>query len=323
MSEKLPILIKIMMPFYPAPCPYDDRGLLPMEDPALLEAYVDALRGEIEGAAPDYTDCEVLAVKVSGGIAGHGADDKLGCLLRDMRHLFPYTQNTEVTLKVHPGMVSVDTLLACRRGGVTTLSVDYATGESSESEIIGRFLPPSVMDTTMVVLGKNHPSLSFDLYVGLPGQSKESLTRSLAKILAYGGQEIVLRPFLVKPGTPFAKEAQKLQASTSPRRHLPSEEEREALLEAAEAYLCGLGFVPGNQPSSQEGSRNHPLSFAREGHHSLFRSQEQKGCAQLGFGLSAVTTMDGIRATNTGSLDLYLRASDDPTKVVREVIPWK
>ena len=147
-----PAILSLTMPFYPIRSTYDRRTLFPMDSPALAEEYVKALRREIRQSAPDYAEFEIRAVRVGGGIAGHAADEALGLLLRELHEWFSFSPDPQISLNVHPGMVSAETLLACARGRVNWLRVDYVTADPFESEAMKRFLPPSAMDTTMLVL---------------------------------------------------------------------------------------------------------------------------------------------------------------------------
>lgn len=310
MAEQTPMLVSLQMPFYPIRSAYEKRRLFDMQHPMLLENYIEALRREIEAAAPDYADCEIQAMRLSGGIAGHAADEPLGVLLRDMRSLFHFSSDAPVILNVHPGMVSVDTLTACHRGRVTALSVDYCTSDPFESEAVGRFLPPNAMDTTMLVLGNEKIDLSFHIITGLPGQSMASLERTLQQVKAYGAKEIVPHPLEIVPGTQLAAEAAAMSASASPRKHLPSEKERTDLFRFAQAWCENEGYhetIPGR--------------FSRSDYTSRYHQMQMEGMALLGFGAGAQTRMDGVEAENTWDLDQYICHSPDPEKIIARVAP--
>ena len=128
-KDAMPLILSLRVPFYPVRHSYDRRILFPMEDTALTDAYAAALRKEIESSAGEYDDCLVKAVHIGGGIAGHVFDEALGTLLKDMHSWFHFSDDAQVTLKIHPGMFSVETLNACRRGGINRLSVDYVTSD--------------------------------------------------------------------------------------------------------------------------------------------------------------------------------------------------
>ena len=308
---RMPILLALNVPFCPARCSYCDKGCDVIGDLSLLDRYADALTREVEASAHQFDDCEVQAVWIGGGIAGHLFDEKLGVLLRSLRAWFPFAPEPEVTLKVHPGMVSTETLTAMRRGGVTRLSIDYATANGFECEPLGRFLPPGAMDVTQMVLAGTPVSLSFDVLTGLPAQTPGTLVQTLETALRYGAQHIQLLPLRVVPGTPFAEHwVRENAASASLRRHLPNGAERAALSTAADAFLTAHGFA-----------QYLPGQYALPGCESAYLRLEREGCAQLAFGAGAVSRIDGMQSQNIRSVRDYCRFSPDPERLTQSVFP--
>ena len=214
-------------------------------------------------------------------------------------------------MNVYPGMISVETLNACRRGRIDWLSVDYATADPGESEALQRFLPPSAMETSMRVLEGSPLKLSFDVMLGLPGQSKGSLRRTLDTVTGFGAGRVALHKLELIPGTGLAEAAAEwARSSSSPRNHIPDEAECEELERWAAAYLLGTGFKP---------SRNR--CFTRIEELFLLDKCAEERCAQIGFGLGAETRLDGIRAVTTLDMDTYLRYSADPERITACVKP--
>ena len=294
-DAKQPIALFLSAPFCPCVCPYCMQATLEAGDPRVRRAYIEALGREIESAAGGFDDCTVAAVWVGGGIAGHMFDEELGNLLRSLPRMFDMAADAEITCTVHPGMVSVETLNACRRGRVTRLAVEYETASPSEWATLGRFLDPSAMDTTSMVLGtaaRAMLSLEFSLAVGIAGQTTASLRRSIDKAIAYGAAHITLQS--VSPQSPACASS--------------SDEERAQLLGFATAYLTARGF-----------DQYLPLLFAQPGARCRYRELEAGGSDVLGFGLGARTSFAGVRATNTTDLDTYLPYADIPDVCVAEI----
>jgi oxygen-independent coproporphyrinogen-3 oxidase len=205
------LLLFLNIPFCPKQCAYCTRAIRPLNTLDTLPAYIAALRKEVQAFAAEAEDRTVAGVWVGGGIAGHLFDEELGDLLQDMRRWYNFAPDAEVTLKVHPGMVSVETLNACHRGKVQRLSIEYATGDSFENEALERFLPPSVMDTTALVLGGEHTmQRSFDVLIGAPGQTPATLIRTLENVCKYGAVHVALYPFRMEVGSRYAPNGGKL-----------------------------------------------------------------------------------------------------------------
>lgn len=315
-ADKRVVSMSLAMPFYPIERPWTSGRLLPAAQ-VDRESYVAALSREALGAAPDFADCRMPAVAVGGvrgGIAGHMADDRLGILLRDLRKSFDLTRQdgtpAEVSMAVHPGMVSASTLDACRLGHVTRLCVDYATSNAAEARELGRFMGPEAMEVTKTVLGPAcRLDLAFSLLVGIPGQTQASAVQSVEDVLALGAAHVSLAAFELDPASRLADEraAHDDAWRAQPVHRLPGAEERAAILAAMGDALRREGL-----------SEYLPGLWARPGHESLWEQMRAQGCETLGFGLAARTLFDGIEALNTSDLATYLRFSDDPQRCIAQ-----
>ncbi|MCD8073936.1 MAG: hypothetical protein LUF27_02670 [Lachnospiraceae bacterium] len=310
--DKRNLLLYIDIPFCPVHCKHCGKiACAPSSD--LRYAYAQALRKEIAASADSLPDYEISAVYIGGGIPGHMMDEELGELLKDLSSWYNIAPDAEITLKVHPGMVSVETLNACRRGHVTRLSMEYVTHNSFEYEMLGRFLSPSAMDVTHMILGGSRLDLSFDIIAGLPGQTRTSLLESIKKVLSYGASHLSLYPFVLTPGTELAEEYAAKQGSAvieNPRKRIPDPEEVAAWLADVKDYL-----------TSQDFTEYLPGRFALSGKECRYFMLESGGCESLAFGLGAESAFDGVRSKNTSSLKKYLQYSDQPEKIICHMEP--
>lgn len=304
--EKKPLLLYLDIPFCPVRCRHCVKpALKPL--PELRRAYLQALRREAEGSAGSVDDYEVQAVWIGGGIAGHMADEELGELLRQLPRWFPFCEEAEITLKVHPGMIGAETRKACRLGGVTRLSVEYVTKSLFESEALGRFLNPAAMEVSKMVLNGSLLRESFDVVAGLPGQTKTSLTESLEAALSYGAGHISLYPLRLAAGSALEQEWREKQEALqkNPRRRLAEAAELAALIETGGHFLQERGmreYLPGH--------------WAFPGNECRYLRLEAAGAECLAFGLGAVSCLEGIRSWNTAELAVYLRHSAEPGQII-------
>ena len=169
------------------------------------------------------------------------------------------------------------------------------------------------MDTTMLVLKGSDLRLSFDVLIGLPGQSEASLEITLNRVIGCGAEEIVLHRLEAIPGTVFAdRDIIRYRDSVSPRLKLPDDAACRDLFHFAKQHMSERGFTPAA-----------PNIFARNGVSSAFDALDSQGCPRIGFGLGAKTRMDGILALNTRDMDLYLRHSGEPEKITASVLPYR
>ncbi len=294
-----PVLLDLRMPFSPEAGQDGSEGMIDLRttDP---HAYVEALSREVLAAAPDYADCQVQAVALTGGMAAHVADDALAALLRDLRRRFNMAPGAEVSLRVRPGMVSAASMDMMRIGHVSRAVVDYATSSLKEWRALGRMLDPAAMDVTRMVLGPKGASglgaslagreldLAFELLWAIPGQTRATAAASVEAALAYGATEVRL----------------KACASFSDTRPAAND-----VLDAMCERLGAAGFA-----------EYLPGRWALPGHECRWEILAAQGSTEvLGFGLGARTSFEGILARNTSDIGTYLRFSDDPEKCVAEV----
>lgn len=310
--KKKPLLLYLDIPFCPVHC----RHCLKPALPPLLEkrrAYLQALRREAESSAGSMEDYEVQAVWVGGGIAGHMADEELGELLRQLPRWFPFAEEAEITLKVHPGMVGAETRKACHLGGVTRISVEYVTKSPFESEALERFLNPAAMDVTKMVLNGSPFAQSFDVVAGLPGQTKVSLTESLQAALAYGAGHISLYPLRPEKESALWREWREKgeELQKNPRRRLAEAAEQTELVKAGGCFLQERGlreYLPGH--------------WALSGKECRYFQLERAGTECLAFGLGAVSCLEGVRSWNTTDLAVYLRHSAEPGRIICRTLAY-
>ena len=306
-----PIVVELRMPFSPEA---GGNGVPGMLDPRMVDghAYVEALTREVLASAPDYADCQVQAVALTGGMAAHVADGALGALLRDVRQNFNLAPGAEIALRARPGMVAAASVDAFGIGHVSRIVMDYATSSLKEWRALGRVLDPGAMEVTRTVLGAlpecghgarlagREADLAFELLVGIPGQTPASARASVEAALAYGASEVRLGD---------CRPAANLAVPASATACTPSAEEAEQVRAAMQGALAAAGFA-----------EYLPGRWALLGHESLYEVLVAAGTTEtLGFGLGARTLFDGVEARNTSDLFAYLRFSDDPEKCVATV----
>lgn len=283
-AESRAMVVKMEIPFCPQVCPFCDKRVHEANDFQLLDAYADALYRELAFAAEDCQAYTVAAIKIGGGIAGHLFDEKLSEMLVWMRRHYHFAPDAEITLKIHPGMFSAQTLQTCRSAGINRLSVEYVTGDGTESERLGRFLPPQVMNVTKMVLGRYPVRLSFDVLCGLPGQSWATLRGTLEACMGYGATHIRLLPLRDHRG----------HSADGP------------WLEEAAQWLTSKGLIA-----------YLPGMYAMPGEESRFDRLRCAGTPVLGLGAGALSTMEGIVSRNTQNVRDYCRYSPDPQRITQ------
>jgi oxygen-independent coproporphyrinogen-3 oxidase len=280
------LLLYLNIPFCPEKCGYCSKEVYGISRcQSFLPEFLPAMERELCSAASDLEDHTVKAVWIGGGIAGHIFDRELGNLIRRLPKLFSMEEDAEITLKVHPGMVSAETLHTCDRAGINRLSIEYVTSIKTEYQTLGRFLDPDAMRITDLVLAPSHLERSYDVLVGIPGQSAASLRQTLSTAIGYRADHFSF--YRLESETP---------------------EKTDELMAFAGSWLGEKGF-----------SQYLPGHFARPGHTCRYHQYMDEQMEYLGFGPGAESFLDGIHSRNTSSLSAYLQHSGEPELLITKM----
>ena len=132
-----------------------------------------------------------------------------------------------------------------------------------------------------------------ELVFGIPGQTLESFEDDLSRILSFHPAGIILRRFHNNRLTPGEQ------------RSYAEETDWFSYISAARELFAGAGYV-------EEGRK---LSFALPGLLRCVDHTEAGAWNQMGFGIGAVTRLDGLAYRNTSDYSLYLEHADDPSVI--------
>lgn len=292
------VVMSMRMPFWPRAGTRGREGLL-VPSAVGARAYVQALGREAADAADDYWDCTVAALMVGGGAAANVADAELGEAIHRVARSYRMAGEkgaagsegypAEVTVRACVGNLSAASLAMCMRAGATRLEVDLGTADPAESRALGWPASPDALAVTRTVLcGSSSPrtplpgwlDVGIRLLVGIDGQRPATARRSARAALDFGATSVGVRALAPTGADPEVSRA------------LEEELER--------AGMCC--YLPGE--------------WAFPGHECRYRRLEAAGCEALGFGLGALTRIDGAWARETTDLAAYLAADGDPAQLV-------
>lgn len=214
----------------------------------------------------------------------------------------------EITLEMNPGTLDGAGLSGLRSIGVNRVSLGVQSLVDSELLTMGRSHTVADAHTAFGDLrASGFDNVSLDLIAGFPGQTMESLKKSLGSILDLKPEHMSVYLLEVKPGTGLHRA---INAGELP---APDEDL------AADMYetLC--------RHATSAGYEHYEISnFALPGKQSLHNLKYWTDCVYIGFGPGA-HSMDGrTRYANFGDLNDYERAveaGDLPIEIKTELTP--
>ena len=211
-------------------------------------------------------------------------------------------------MEANPGTVNRDKLVQYREAGVNRISLGLQSADNQELKLLGRIHTwEQFLESFQLARETGFRNINVDLMSALPGQTTESVHRTLERVLALSPEHISAYSLILEEGTPFHKRYEGHPEL------LPSEEEERQMYYDTRDRLCACGY------------EHYEISnFAKPGYacrHNLgyWERRDYKG-----FGLGAASLLENVRYTNQTDLTEYLKGNfagtEDPLteQAVRE-----
>lgn len=292
------------IPFCRSKCSYCDFYSMPcaerQEARKLMQSYTDALLLHMEDYAGAASHHAVDTVFIGGGTPTVLPVSMLRILLDQVDRCFNLTENAEITIEANPETVSRSSLRSLRRAGVNRLSMGLQSADDSELRLLGRIhdsngFGAAFADARAAGIG----NINIDLMYGIPGQTPESLRRTLEYAVALDPEHISLYGLKIEENTPFGRQREALEP------YLPDEDtELEMYLDAID-FLASSGFI-----------QYEISNFAREGYACRHNLKYWRCEEYLGLGPAAHSYLGGVRFAYTRNFSDYIKALEEPDKGV-------
>lgn len=143
------------------------------------------------------------------------------------------TEDAEITVEANPCTVDAKSLNALRKAGVNRISFGVQSLNDNELRALGRRHDASTaVNAVKIAKGQGFDNISADIMLGTPGQTRESVTRTIQQLSMLPVTHISAYMLKIEENTPFAKA--KLE--------LPDEDEVCSVYLEATELLGSLGF---------------------------------------------------------------------------------
>lgn len=257
----------------PAKCPYCDFYSLPVSR-AEVQGYLAAVRAAARRFAPCLSGRAAASVYFGGGtpvLLGGALAELLGFL----KETFEIAPDAEITVEANPGL-SLGTLFGrLRAAGFNRLSLGMQSACPDELTALGRrHSPDDVLRAVRQARAAGFANISLDLMLATPGQTEESVRRSVGFAAQAGADHISAYLLKIEPGTSFARAGQRET----------DEDAQAALYHAACAALEACGFL-----------QYEISNFARPGFESRHNLRYWRCGEYLGLGPASHSFLSGRR----------------------------
>ncbi len=283
----------IHVPFCRSKCPYCDFYSL-RADGGTVEAYVNALTDRLkhpdtllpEGGltAPGRLD----TVYFGGGTPSVIGGENIARILEAVGSSFTIAGNAEITLECNPSVCSGELLRTAAAAGVNRVSIGLQSAVDPERRALGRLAGSrEALAAVDNARAAGIDNFSLDLMLGIPGQTPESLDKSLDFIIGTGVPHVSDYMLQLEEGTVFYSRRDKLD--------LPSDD-----------TVAGMYLHTVDRLKSAGVFQYEISNFARPGYESRHNLNYWLGGEYLGAGAAAHSFIGGKRFSFPRSVEAFI-----------------
>ena len=276
--------IYIHVPFCKSKCSYCDFASFPKEI-GKQEAYFACLYKEMRARFAELKGKRFDTVYFGGGTPSFVDAKFILGAMRLIKECADLKEGAEITLEVNPGTIDRNKLRIYKQAGITRFSIGLQSADDKILKRISRIhTRRDFIDACDILRGY---SLSADVMIGLPEQSKESVKETIDCAVSCGVEHLSVYALHAEVGTPIYTDYLNGE--------LPSDDEVADVYAFVVKYLKTLGF-----------KRYEVSNFCKNGKFSRHNMNYWKRGEYIGFGVAASSFIGGRRFTNVFTIDEYV-----------------
>ena len=255
-----------------------------------MDEYTQALIKAIDSWG-EKLDREITSVYFGGGTPSVLGYERLSSVLDKVCRSFCLGRGAEITVEVNPAAKDSLDFTALRNAGFNRLSVGMQSANDSELKKLGRrHCADDVEKTVQAARNAGFDNISLDVMLAIPGQTVESLERTLNECAMLGADHISAYILKIEEGTHFYREKDKLA--------LFNDDEQARMYELTVNGLKEFGY-----------EQYEISNFAKPGYESRHNLLYWHDEEYLGLGPSAHSFFDGKRFFYPDSFEGFYNGS--------------
>lgn len=196
------------IPFCQTKCGYCNLFSVTGQGSEEIDHYLDA----VERQAGQYQDIlssfgsEFSSCTIGGGTPLLLSEIQMERMFTMLNYRFSFSKSREFVIETAPNQTTDEKLALLKDAGVTRVSMGIQSLQDEELKILGRHhCAEKARESLALLKSFDFPCVNVDLIYGIPGQTVDSLMRSLEDILSFEPEEIFLYPLYVKHGAKMEK----------------------------------------------------------------------------------------------------------------------
>ena len=200
-----PLSLYVHFPWCVRKCPYCDFNSHEVKGSFPEEAYLDALRSDLEQSLPLIWGRKIHTIFIGGGTPSLLSAAGLDRLLSDLRTLLPFDGDIEITMEANPGTFEADKFRSYRDSGISRLSIGIQSFNGQHLHALGRIHDGDQARKAVEIAQANFDNFNLDLMYALPQQTLAEARTDIETAIAFAPPHLSLYHLTLEPHTLFAK----------------------------------------------------------------------------------------------------------------------
>ena len=200
-----PLALYIHFPWCVKKCPYCDFNSHEVKGNFDEDAYLKALRADLEASLPLIWGRKIYSVFIGGGTPSLMSAAGLDRLLSDIRTLLTIDGAAEITMEANPGTFEMEKFRSYKQSGINRLSIGIQSFNSTHLAALGRIHDGNEARRAIDIARTHFDNFNLDLMFALPGQTLEQVRDDVETALSFTPPHLSLYHLTLEPNTYFAK----------------------------------------------------------------------------------------------------------------------
>jgi len=205
LSALPPLSLYVHWPWCVRKCPYCDFNSHEAKGELPEQAYLDALRLDLEQSLPLIWGRKIHTVFIGGGTPSLMSAAGLDRLMSDLRTLLPLELDAEITMEANPGTFEAERFKSYRASGINRLSIGIQSFNPAHLKALGRIHDGDEALRAVEIAKNTFENFNLDLMYALPSQTLAEAQRDLETALSFAPPHLSLYHLTMEPNTVFAK----------------------------------------------------------------------------------------------------------------------
>ena len=290
------------LPFCASKCGYCNLFSVTGCNQIQMDDYIDAVLRQVKQykeMLPHSSSFDELVI--GGGTPLLLESEQIARIFEAVNTYMPMGADHKVIIETAPNQTNQEKTKLLKELGVTRVSMGIQSFDNEELRWLGRNHDSEhAREAAWLLSNMGFECVNFDFIYGLPGQTEESLIRSLGMALTYAPNEIFLYPLYIKHGVWLERQG---------RKELLDSDHAYALYRCSSEYLRENGYV---QISMRRFVRKSLGSMLPKFNECGFKSALSLGCGGRSYlgRLHACTPYRTTRRDALKEIECYQRTED-------------